>query len=255
MKNVLLEISDLSVFVGSLRIIDGISLSIGSGESVGLIGPNGSGKTTLFNATNGFMPTTTGKIFFKGEDLSKAPAHYRAKSGMARVFQNSGIFRDMTLEENLLLALEAKSSVLDPRFSWSSSYKKNLKEARYFLSEIGLEEKLKNKAASLSGGQLRLLEIVRALAFGADLFLLDEPTAGVSPRMKEDVVSLVKKLKDKGKTILIIEHDINLIESFCDRILVMDAGKIVMDGNPKEIRSSSKLQEIYFGKSGEYDAR
>lgn len=242
-----LKTTDLHVRLDGAKIITGVSLNISQGESVGIIGPNGSGKTTLFNSLNGFVATTKGQIFFEQQDITELSAYARAKLGIARVFQNSGIFRDMTVEENMVIALESRSTIYSPIFRWSKTYKSFMGRAREMLAEVNLETKLKEKAASLSGGQMRLLEITRALAFGANLFLLDEPTAGVSPRMKDEVVSLVRKLSDLGKTVLIIEHDINLIERFCNRILVLDAGKIVMDGSPAEVRANPMLQEVYFG--------
>ena len=247
MSEVHLETTNLKVELGSIGIINGISLQISQAEAVGIIGPNGSGKTTLFNALSGFVPLAEGEIFLSGHNITKESADSRALHGIARVFQNSGIFRDMTLEENMLVALESRANTFNAVFPWSKSYKQYLQIARQMLAEVKLDSKLKQKASSLSGGQMRLLEITRALAFGAEIFLLDEPTAGVSPRMKDEVVALVKKLTALGKTVLIIEHDINLIQRFCSRILVLDAGKIVMDGPPTEIRESQNLQEIYFG--------
>ena len=117
-----------------------------------------------------------------------------------------------------------------------------------YLKEIGLEAKAKEKAGTLSGGQMRLLEIVRTVALGADLFLLDEPTAGVSPRMKEDIVRTIKKLQELGKTVLIIEHDITFIQKFCDRIVVLEEGRVVLDDSPERVRTDDRLQEIYFGR-------
>ena len=117
-----------------------------------------------------------------------------------------------------------------------------------FLREVALEKKALDKAGSLSGGQMRLLEIVRTLALGADLFLLDEPTAGVSPRMKDDIAKSIKSLQALGKTVLIIEHDINFIQKFCDRIVVLEEGRVVLDDSPERVRNDVRLQEIYFGK-------
>lgn len=250
MASILLETSDLFVTIGSSNIINGISLRIFKGEAVGIIGPNGSGKTTLFNALNGFNAATNGNIFFDQQEVTRVKASVRAKLGIARVFQNSGIFKDMTVEENMLLAFESNCSFYNPVFRWGKSYKHFIRRSRELLAEVKLETKMKEKAASLSGGQLRLLEITRAMAFGAKLFLLDEPTAGVSPRMKEEVISLIRKLIGLGNTVLIIEHDINLIEKFCERVVVLDAGRIVMDGTPAEIRSDPILQEVYFGVTG-----
>lgn len=242
-----LETRELAVKLAEVSIINGISLKILKGEAVGIIGPNGSGKTTFFNAISGFAPLSNGELFFDSHNITRQSANARALLGMARVFQNSGIFRDMTVEENMLVALESRTGFLSPLFPWSKSYKRFVSTAKDMLAEVNLESRFKNKASSLSGGQMRLLEITRALAFGAEILLLDEPTAGVSPRMKDEVVALIKKLGSLGKTVLIIEHDINLIQRFCSRILVLDAGRIVLDGTPAEVRDSPGLQEIYFG--------
>lgn len=247
MSNFFLKTQNLAVKLGHHKILNEVSLQIAKGEAVGLIGPNGSGKTTLFNALSGFIPLSGGEIFLAGQKITKEPANIRAMLGMARVFQNSGIFKEMTLQENILVALESKSNLCNPVFPWGKSYKRYMEMALSMLTDVKLDSKAKEKASSLSGGQMRLLEITRALAFGAEVFLLDEPTAGVSPRMKDEVVALVNKLKVLGKTVLIIEHDINLIQRFCERILVLDAGKIVLDGKPSEIRESPALQDINFG--------
>jgi ABC-type branched-subunit amino acid transport system ATPase component len=151
----------------------------------------------------------------------------------------------MSLVENILLALEGSSS------GKANAAKVGLAEMKTrsieFLKEVKLETKADSKAGSLSGGQMRLLEIIRTLAFGADLFLLDEPTAGVSPRMKDDVAGLIKKLQGIGKTVLIIEHDINFIQKFCNRIIVLNEGRVVLDDTPELVRKNEQLKEIYFG--------
>lgn len=208
---------------------------------IGLIGPNGSGKTTLFNVLSGFLKPTSGRIQFRGEDITAVPPARRARSGIGRVFQNFGIFREMTLEENVLVALEALAK--DRRQKMG-----NLKDkVKSTLELVGLLDRAKEKASSLSGGQMRLLEIARTLAAGKELFLLDEPTAGVSPKMTKDVAALIRELKDEGKTVLIIEHDLPFIAKVCDRVLVLDVGSVVLAGTPDEVHHDSKLQEIYFG--------
>jgi branched-chain amino acid transport system ATP-binding protein len=174
-------------------------------------------------------------------------AHLRARKGLARVFQNFGIFRDCTLRENMLIALESSTPLWRSVFPWGSTLKKNIDASEIFLKQIGLEAQADKKASSLSGGQMRLLEIARALAFGAELLLLDEPTAGVSPKMKGQVAELLKKVQASGKSIVVIEHDINFIQSFCSRILVLDGGKVVLDDTPEIVKASPLLAEIYFG--------
>ena len=237
----LLDLKDVSLTIGEHKILQGITFDVEEGKIIGLIGPNGSGKTTLFNVISGFLKPTAGSITLGGEDISQVSPSIRAKMGLGRVFQNFGIFRDMTLEENVLVALEALP--------------KEQRKALGDLSEVvdatldmvGLQSCAKKKAGSLSGGQMRLLEIARTLKAGKELFLLDEPTAGVSPKMTGQVADIIKELKDEGKTVLIIEHDLPFIGSICDEVVVLDVGKVVLSGTPSKVKESKELQEIYFG--------
>ncbi len=243
----MLEISNLKYQIGETVIINGIDLKINAGEKVGIIGPNGSGKTTLFNCISGFCSPQSGSIKFNGKDILHLSPHKRSLVGIGRVFQTFGIFKEMTLGENILTALESRNG--DLVLPWSRAFKENCNKAYEYLKEIGLEDKINEKAGSLSGGQMRLLEISRAIAFGAKMFLLDEPTAGVSPKMKAEVERILEKLRRMNKTVLIIEHDMYFIQKLCERIVVLDVGKVVLDGLPDEIRTNPVLQEIYFGAS------
>lgn len=237
----LLSVSHLSLTLNGQQILKNVNFSVNQGEVVGLIGPNGSGKTTLFNVLSGFLKPTNGTIHLRDADITAVSPAQRARLGMGRVFQNFGVFREMTLEENVLVALEALPK--EQRLLLG-----NVKEAvRGTLDMVGLSHHAKKKAGSLSGGQMRLLEIARTLKSGKELFLLDEPTAGVSPKMTRQVADLIVELKKEGKTVLIIEHDLPFISQICDRVLVFDVGEIVLGGAPKEIKHDKKLQEIYFG--------
>ena len=230
------------------RILNGVSLDVRSGETVGIIGPNGSGKTTLFNCLSGFLSCPDGKVIFQGEDITRTAPYVRAKLGIGRVFQNFGIFREMTVVENMITAIESRQSLGKLFFPWGKLHRENKKVAMQYLAEVRLDSKANEKASSLSGGQMRLLEIIRTLAFGAQLFLLDEPTAGVSPKMKEEIAELIRRLKQRGMTVLVIEHDINFIQSFCERIVVLDVGRVVLEDTPDKVRSNELLKEIYFGR-------
>lgn len=241
----MLAISNLRFSLGRTQILNGVNFSVGAGERVGIIGPNGSGKTTLFNCISGFNVPTAGNISFRETDITNIDPHLRASLGLGRVFQNPGVFKEMTLLENLITALESKQGGI--AFPWSKRTKENRKRSLDFLRMVRLEGKANEKAGSLSGGQMRLLEIVRAISSEAELFLLDEPTAGVSPKMKGEVEELLKKLQGMNKTILIIEHDLSFIQKLCDRIIVLDQGKVVLDGTPEMVRRDPSLQEIYFG--------
>lgn len=246
----MLKVKNLKFRIDGLNILRGVNCKIEKGEVVGVIGPNGSGKTTFFNCLSGFNMNVEGSIEYKEEEIVKLEPHVRSRKGIGRVFQNFGIFREMTLIENILTALEARDPIIKGLFPWSKRTKEYEKIAMEILTEVNLQHMAHQKAEKLSGGQMRLLEIIRGVAFGAELFMLDEPTAGVSPRMKDEVSSQIRKLADRGHTILIIEHDIHFIEQLCDRILVMNEGEIVLDGSPQEVRGDTRLQEIYFGKTG-----
>lgn len=244
----MLTITNLRLKIGEMRILNGVNFSVAPGEKLGIIGPNGSGKTTLFNCISGFNIAQTGKIVFRNRDITHLAPSKRAGLGIGRVFQNFGIFREMTVMENIQLALEANHrSVI---FPWSKRNRQNKEKSLEFLATVGLDNRADEKAGSLSGGQMRLLEITRAIAFGAELFLLDEPTAGVSPKMKVQIEHSLKKLHDLNKTVLIIEHDINFIQQLCDRIIVLDLGRVMLDGSSEEVRNDPRLQEIYFGTNG-----
>lgn len=237
----LLSTSHLSLSIGEHRILSDISFSVENGEIIGLIGPNGSGKTTLFNVLSGFLKPSNGTIHLRGEDITHLSPAKRAGQGIGRVFQNFGIFREMTLIENVLVALEALPK----------QERKNRGDLRKISMEtlemVGLQSYAHTKAGSLSGGQMRLLEIARTLMSGKELFLLDEPTAGVSPKLTQQVADLILQLKKQGKTVLVVEHDLPFIGSICDRVLVMDVGKVVLTGNPNEVKQSKELRELYFG--------
>lgn len=244
----MLNVNDIHVSFQGTKVLNGISCAVSAGETVGVIGPNGSGKTTLFNCISGFSPCDKGSIELRGEAIHNLEPHQRARLGLGRVFQNFGIFREMSLLENVQLALESRRDTPHGFFPWSKLTKETQEKAREHLQEIHLEGKALDKAGSLSGGQMRLLEIARTLALGAEVFLLDEPTAGVSPRMKDDIAASIIKLQTLGKTVLIIEHDITFIQKFCNRIIVLEEGRVILDDLPDRVRNDARLQEIYFGR-------
>lgn len=232
--SITLALRGTSVSFGHAHILKDISFVVEPGETVGVIGPNGSGKTTLFNAISGFAPQK-GSIRLGDKEIGNLPPHKRALLGLGRVFQNFGVFLDMTVEDNIRVALESSNK--------SASREEIIKH----LSEVQLDGKLKEKAGSLSGGQKRLLEIARTIAFDAKIFLFDEPTAGVSPKMKKDLLRAIERVKKSGASILIIEHDMGFIAEFCERFLVLNQGELIMQGSPHEVRNSSEIKELYFG--------
>lgn len=244
----ILSVKNICCTIGESKILNGVSFDINEATLTGIIGPNGSGKTTLFNCISGFGAPCSGDIFLAGTSIGSLSPNKRALLGLGRVFQNFGIFREQTVLENMLVALESKDSFLASLIPSSKRLKNYREQALHLLSEVSLTDKADAKAGSLSGGQMRLLEIIRTLAFGAKIFLLDEPTAGVSPKMKDDIIEIIQRLKSMGKTVLIIEHDMGFIQSFAERIIVMNSGELFMDDIPSVIMNDGKLQDLYFGK-------
>jgi ABC-type branched-subunit amino acid transport system ATPase component len=243
----MVTLTDIVVSFRGRTVLNQLSCTFREGETTGIIGPNGSGKTTLFNCISGFVPCSAGSITLRDHEIHRLPAHVRAQRGLGRIFQNSGIFREMTVLENVVCALEAMTPGWRAHVPWSSASRALRARALEALGELGLTAKAHDRADTLSGGQLRLLEIARTVAAGADVFLLDEPTAGVSPRMKSEVAATIERLGRLGKTVLIIEHDIEFIQRFCRRIVVLEGGAIALDDTPARVRSDARLQEIYFG--------
>lgn len=247
-----LRLENVAFSIGESRILNNVSFKIEKGETVGVIGPNGSGKTTLFNCISGFNKVESGNILLREKNVTGYKPFKRARAGLGRVFQNFGVFRQMTVIENMLVALETNRSLLKSLCPFSRFSRQRKATALELLEQVGIAELAKKKAGSLSGGQMRLLEIARTLALGADLFLLDEPTAGVAPSMKDSIAAQIIELKKKGKTVLIIEHDLDFIQRFCTRIIVLDVGQVVLDDTPENVRNSALLNEVYFGNASEH---
>ena len=241
----MLEVKNIKASFGETSILNGISFSCD--RTAGIIGPNGSGKTTLFNVISGFTPATAGSVLINGIDVSRQSPDARARSGLSRIFQNFGVFKNLSVIDNVMLALSAKDSLLINFFPSPSRKKIYREKADHYLHQVGLIEKRLDMASNLSGGQLRLLEIARAMAMDSAVYLLDEPTAGVSPKLKGQVASAIRLLIDAKKTVLIIEHDMAFIRSFVDRIIVLNQGVIVADGTPQTVVDDPIVREIYFG--------
>jgi branched-chain amino acid transport system ATP-binding protein len=249
----MLKVENLHVKVGKTPILHDMSLQARPGEIVGIIGPNGSGKTTLLNAISGFVPAGDGSILFRGEDITRWSPHRRAGLGIGRGFQNAGVFREMTVEENLTIAIERARHL---PWWWNFSRKYSRQVARIIdqvLESVDLSGHRKSPAGALSGGQLRLLELLRLGITDGDLLLIDEPTAGVAPAMKKilakSIRGLMSNAQERGgqRSILIIEHDLKFLFELVDRVVVIVDGSVYMEGKPEEVSRDRKLQEVYFG--------
>jgi len=246
----LLDISDLRKTFDGVTALEGFSCRVGEGEVLGLIGPNGAGKTTLFNAVTGFIPPDKGRVAFNGRDLVGLAPHRIANGGVARTFQKLRLIRRISVLENVLLAFRDQPGerLLNVFFRWRACRRQeaeNRSKALQLLDSTGLREKADDQAEALSYGQQKLLSLVCCLAAGADLLLLDEPVAGIAPEMVEKILSIIRGLPEQGKSVILIEHNLDAVMQVCDRVIFMDAGRKVSEGTPEEVRSDPKVIEAY----------
>lgn len=248
MSKPILSIENLHVQIGARMILQDVSFEVDEGEVVGIIGPNGCGKTTLLNAISGFLPVDTGIISVNGADIMNLPAHRRARSGVVRGFQHAGVFRGMSVEENLMMAVE-RAQKYPAWWMLSPDYRKKMSVVvGNALQEVGLLSHKKSLAGVLSGGELRLLELARLKILPGNLLLIDEPTAGVAPLLRDTLAAMIRKVsKDHGRTVVIVEHDLPFLFNLAERIIVLVDGQKYLEGTPEEVRGDERLKKIYFG--------
>ena len=250
----LLEVKNISKHFGGLVAVDKVSLTVNQGEVISIIGPNGAGKTTLFNMLTGVYTVTEGEIIFDGSPIHNLTPQEIVKAGMARTFQNIRLFSDMRVIENVLVGMHINTdyNFMDLLFR-TKKFKKieveKHKSAIEILDSIGLKNKIHEYAANLPYGDQRRLEIARAISTKAKILLLDEPAAGMNPQESEDLLIFINKLRDDGYTIILIEHDMSVVMNISDRIYVIDYGKKIAEGLPKEIATNKRVIEAYLGRS------
>ena len=250
MNDELLEIEELAKHFEGIKALDGFTCTVSQGEVLGLIGPNGAGKTTLFNAITCFVASDGGHIRFKGRELTTLKPHLVRVLGIARTFQEVRLIRQVSVIENMLAAFPNQPGenllnlLIRPNIC-SHYVANNRKRALGWLEQAGLADKAEEPANNLSYGQQKLLALVCCLASDAELLLLDEPVAGVNPETINIILGMIRKLPEQGVTVVLIEHNIEAVMQVCDRVIFMDEGKKIAEGDPESVRHDPAVIEAY----------
>lgn len=246
----MLKTSNLNKHFDGVTALKDFSLEIKEKEILGLVGPNGAGKTTFFNVVSGFIKPESGKIEFNGMEITKSSSHSIVSNGISRTFQDLRLIRQIRVIDNVLLSFnhtkgENIYNVLFKKNSWYEIEERDTKKALELLEYAGIKEKAYDLANDLSYGQQKLLSLICCLAADAKLLLMDEPIAGLNPEMREKILNIISDLPSQGKSVIIIEHDMDFIERMCSRVIFMDMGEKISEGTPEEVRNDSRVIEAY----------
>jgi len=249
-----LEARNIAIRFGGLTAVDHLDFKVEKGQVVSIIGPNGAGKTTIFNMLTGVYKLNDGEIYYDGKRIDGKTPQQIVAGGIARTFQNIRLFSDMRVIENILVGTHIRTGYrfIDGLFRTKRFQREEGEKKRYaakLLNEVGLYHRIDDYADNLPYGEQRKLEIVRAIATGAQLLLLDEPAAGMNPQESEELRKFILRLKSQGYTILLIEHDMNVVMNISDYIYVVDYGKKIAEGLPHEIQNNKQVAIAYLGES------
>ena len=246
----MLAARDIHRHFEGMHAVDGVSIEVMPGRITGLIGPNGAGKSTLLAVVAGTLPASSGTIVFQGEDITRLPAYQRARRGLVRTFQLPSEFAQLTVLENLMVAApdnrgESLLGALLGKRYWMPDETRLVAQARGLLKRFGMNAKESDYAGTLSGGQKRLVEIMRALMLRPKLLLLDEPMSGVHPSTVDEIAGYLETLRNEGLTILMVEHELHMVDRLCDPVVVMAQGKVIGQGGMAALRKQPEIAEAY----------
>ncbi len=248
MEHPILETRGLTIRFGGHAAVDNVDCSFHPGTLTAIVGPNGAGKTTYFNLISGQLQPTSGRVLLFGKDITRDPAPVRTRKGLGRAFQLTNLFPMLTVRENVRLAVQSRARAGLNMASMWTRHTDLIEKAEHYLGRVGLADRGPALASTLSHGEQRKLEVAMLLALEPDIFMFDEPTAGMSIDEVPVILDLIQGIKDqKDKTILLVEHKMDVVRSLSDRIIVLHQGALVADGIPSEVIASAIVQEAYLG--------